>query len=82
MLQCPQDPARPVICWTEWCARACQVCMCMSPVLAGNRRCPFLQVKYVVELARAISLHPAVHRVELLTRLIADPKVCLCTTIW
>jgi len=29
----------------------------------------------VVELARAISLHPAVHRVELLTRLIADPKV-------
>ena len=38
----------------------------------------FRQVKYVVELARAISLHPAVHRVELLTRLIADPKVCLC----
>lgn len=29
----------------------------------------------MVELARAISLHPAVHRVELLTRLIADPKV-------
>ena len=29
----------------------------------------------MVELARAISLHPAVHRVELLTRLIQDPKV-------
>jgi hypothetical protein len=51
---------------------------CMSAVLAGHWRCLFLQVKYVVELARAISLHPAVHRVELLTRLIADPKVGLC----
>lgn len=59
------------------CARSCQDCACTSPVLVGNRQCPFLQVKYVVELARAISLHPAVHRVELLTRLIADPKVCL-----
>lgn len=45
------------------------------------------QVKYVVELARALSLHPAVHRVDLLTRLIRDPSVapeygeeeeCLC----
>jgi len=33
------------------------------------------QVKYVVELARAMALHPAVHRVDLLTRLIRDPKV-------
>ena len=33
------------------------------------------QVKYVVELARAIATHPAVHRVELLTRLVQDPKV-------
>lgn len=34
-----------------------------------------LQVKYVVELAKALSRHPAVHRVDLLTRLIRDPKV-------
>lgn len=34
-----------------------------------------LQVKYVVELARAIATHPAVHRVDLLTRLVKDPKV-------
>lgn len=33
------------------------------------------QVKYVVELAKAISLHPAVYRVDLLTRLIRDPAV-------
>jgi sucrose-phosphate synthase len=33
------------------------------------------QVKYVVELARAMALHPAVHRVDLLTRLIRDPRV-------
>ena len=33
------------------------------------------QVKYVVELARALSQHPAVYRVDLLTRLVADPKV-------
>lgn len=33
------------------------------------------QVKYVVELAKALSRHPAVHRVDLLTRLIRDPKV-------
>eukprot|EP01025_Chloroclados_australasicus_P020334 TRINITY_DN2143_c0_g2_i1.p1 TRINITY_DN2143_c0_g2~~TRINITY_DN2143_c0_g2_i1.p1 ORF type:complete len:1092 (+),score=166.59 TRINITY_DN2143_c0_g2_i1:189-3464(+) len=33
------------------------------------------QVKYVVELARALAQHPAVFRVELLTRLIKDPKV-------
>lgn len=33
------------------------------------------QVKYVVELAKAMSLHPAVHRVDLLTRMIKDPKV-------
>ena len=34
-----------------------------------------LQVKYVVELARALAQHPAVYRVDLLTRLIEDPKV-------
>lgn len=33
------------------------------------------QVKYVVELAKALSRHPAVHRVDLLTRLIKDPAV-------
>ena len=33
------------------------------------------QVKYVVELAKAMSLHPAVYRVDLLTRLIKDPSV-------
>lgn len=36
---------------------------------------PLPQVKYVVELAKALSRHPAVHRVDLLTRLIRDPKV-------
>jgi sucrose-phosphate synthase len=29
----------------------------------------------VVELAKALSRHPAVHRVDLLTRLVRDPKV-------
>lgn len=33
------------------------------------------QVKYVVELAKNLARHPAVHRVDLLTRLIADPRV-------
>lgn len=33
------------------------------------------QVKYVVELARAMALHPSVHRVDLLTRQIKDPRV-------
>src|SRR5258706_13396799 len=33
------------------------------------------QVTYVVELARAISRHPAVGRVDLMTRLIEDPAV-------
>ncbi|EFJ50958.1 hypothetical protein VOLCADRAFT_57787, partial [Volvox carteri f. nagariensis] len=33
------------------------------------------QVKYVVELARALGRIPSVARVDLLTRLIADPKV-------
>ena len=42
---------------------------CCAPV-----PCP-LQVKYVVELAKAMALHPAVHRVDLLTRLIRDPGV-------
>ena len=50
-----------------------------------------LQVKYVVELARAIASHPAVHRVELLTRLVQDPKVSIqassgpltsCEPVW
>jgi len=35
----------------------------------------YSQVKYVVELAKALSRHPAVHRVDLLTRLVADPRV-------
>lgn len=34
-----------------------------------------MQVKYVVELARALAQHPAVYRVDLLTRLIQDPNV-------
>lgn len=33
------------------------------------------QVKYVVEFAKALAQHPAVFRVDLLTRLIADPLV-------
>jgi sucrose-phosphate synthase len=33
------------------------------------------QTKYVVELARALGCHPAVSRVDLLTRLIVDPAV-------
>ncbi|KAI3435641.1 hypothetical protein D9Q98_001699 [Chlorella vulgaris] len=33
------------------------------------------QVKYVVELAKALALHPSVFRVDLLTRLIKDPSV-------
>ncbi len=33
------------------------------------------QIKYVVELAAAIAKHPDVKQVDLLTRLIADPKV-------
>ena len=32
-------------------------------------------MKYVVELARALSQHPAVFRVDLLTRKICDPVV-------
>ena len=32
-------------------------------------------MKYVVELAKALAEHPAVHRVDLLTRLITDPEV-------
>ena len=34
-----------------------------------------VQVKYVVELARALAQHPAVFRVDLLTRKIKDSKV-------
>lgn len=33
------------------------------------------QTKYVVELARALAEHPDVSRVDLVTRLVADPKV-------
>lgn len=33
------------------------------------------QVKYVVELARAMALHPSVYRVDLLTRMIKDPSI-------
>lgn len=33
------------------------------------------QTKYVVELARTLATHPAVERVDLMTRLISDPKV-------
>ncbi len=36
------------------------------------------QTKYVVELARALVEHPQVSRVDLVTRLIADPKVDPC----
>jgi len=35
------------------------------------------QTKYVIELARALSEHPEVSRVDLLTRQIHDPKVAL-----
>lgn len=38
-------------------------------------RCFRVQVKYVVELARALAQHPVVYRVDLLTRLIQDPQV-------
>ena len=34
-----------------------------------------LQVKYVVELARSLGRFPSVRRIDLLTRLIADPAV-------
>jgi hypothetical protein len=34
------------------------------------------QVKYVVELAKTMALHPAVHRVDLLTRLIRCGLLC------
>ncbi len=37
--------------------------------------CECVQIKYVVELASALAKHPAVYRVDLLTRLIKDPKV-------
>ena len=37
--------------------------------------CLCVQIKYVVELASALAKHPAVYRVDLLTRLIKDPKV-------
>lgn len=33
------------------------------------------QITYVVELARALAAHPDVERVDLLTRLVVDPKV-------
>lgn len=33
------------------------------------------QVKYVIELARALAQQPGVHRVDLLTRRITDPSV-------
>jgi hypothetical protein len=35
----------------------------------------FLQVKYVVELARTMAFHPMVYRVDLLTRLITNESV-------
>ncbi len=34
------------------------------------------QVKYVVELSRALARHPGVHRVDLLTRLITGAHAC------
>lgn len=46
-----------------------------APFLPVATTRPATQVKYVVELAKALSRHPAVHRVDLLTRLIRDPKV-------
>jgi sucrose-phosphate synthase len=33
------------------------------------------QIKYVVELARALAQHPDVGRVDLLTRQVIDPKI-------
>ncbi len=48
----------------------CERCVCERCVAAGS-----VQVKYVVELARALAQHPAVFRVDLLTRLIQDPSV-------
>ncbi|HEY9052088.1 MAG TPA: HAD family hydrolase, partial [Gammaproteobacteria bacterium] len=33
------------------------------------------QIKYVIELARALAKHPDVGRVDLVTRLVNDPKV-------
>ena len=49
--------------------------MCYSRPCASADPVGSLQVKYVVELARALAQHPAVYRVDLLTRLIKDPKV-------
>lgn len=62
------------------CPSGLQVIHCMPPL-----HC--VQVKYVVELARALGQHPAVYRVDLLTRLIKDPKVSsrpglLCTMLF
>lgn len=52
-------PTQPTLHW----ALPSQVVVFLSFCL-----CP--QVKYVVELTKALALHPAVYRVELLTRLI------------
>ena len=45
-----------------------------KPASVGTTRVS-LQIKYVVELASALAKHPAVYRVDLLTRMIKDPKV-------
>ena len=54
-------------------------CRCDTPEAPHHNLTPWCiihaQVKYVVELARALAQHPAVYRVDLLTRLIADPAV-------
>lgn len=52
-----------------------KVFLCYSRLCASADPVGSLQVKYVVELARALAQHPAVYRVDLLTRLIKDPKV-------
>lgn len=50
-------------------------CSCHQDHHNTTHECLCLQIKYVVELASALAKHPAVYRVDLLTRLIKDPKV-------
>ncbi len=67
---------------------SCNVCSAPFPSVGARSTCPcdftipldptqphYQQVKYVVELAKALALHPAIYRVELMTRQIKDPKV-------
>lgn len=65
---------QPTIGFSHYTVRRCSAVsherLCEHCVAAGS-----VQVKYVVELARALAQHPAVFRVDLLTRLIQDPSV-------